>query len=40
MRRIALKANADTDTTRDFEFTDWDDLKAFAREFYQVAHTN
>ena len=33
MRRIAAKAGGDTDTTRDFEYTDWDDLRAFARTF-------
>jgi menaquinone-dependent protoporphyrinogen oxidase len=33
MRRIAAKAGGDTDTTRDFEYTDWDDVCAFARAF-------
>jgi len=33
MRRIVAKAGGDTDTTRDFEYTDWDDLRAFARTF-------
>jgi menaquinone-dependent protoporphyrinogen oxidase len=33
MRRMVAKISADTDTTRDYEYTDWDDLDAFAREF-------
>ena len=33
MRRIVAKVGCDTDTTRDFEYTDWDDVRAFAREF-------
>jgi len=33
MRRIVAKAGGDTDATRDFEYTDWDDLRAFARTF-------
>lgn len=33
MRRIVAKAGGDTDTTRDFEYTDWEDLRAFARTF-------
>ncbi len=33
MRRIVSKAGGDTDTTRDYEYTDWDDLRVFAREF-------
>lgn len=33
MRRIAAKAHGDTDTTRDHEYTDWIDLKGFARDF-------
>ena len=35
MRRIARKAGGDTDITRDFEYTDWIDLAAFAREFFE-----
>jgi menaquinone-dependent protoporphyrinogen oxidase len=30
MRRIARKAGADTDTSRDYEYTDWIDLDRFA----------
>ena len=33
MRRIAAKAGGDTDTSRDFEYTDWDGLRSFARSF-------
>ncbi|HET7791006.1 MAG TPA: flavodoxin domain-containing protein [Gemmatimonadales bacterium] len=33
MRRIAAKVGGDTDTSRDYEYTDWDDLRTFARVF-------
>jgi menaquinone-dependent protoporphyrinogen oxidase len=33
MRRIVARAHGDTDTTRDYEYTDWPDLEAFARDF-------
>jgi len=33
MKRIVAKAGGGTDTTRDYEYTDWDDLRGFAREF-------
>lgn len=33
MRRIVAKAGGDTDTTHDYEYTDWDDVRAFARGF-------
>ena len=33
MRRIAAKAVGDTDTSRDYDYTDWNDLKSFAEEF-------
>lgn len=33
MRRIASKTGGGTDTSRDYEYTDWDDLRAFASEF-------
>ena len=33
MRRIAAKAHGDVDTSRDYEYTDWTDLKGFARDF-------
>ncbi|HUL04141.1 MAG TPA: flavodoxin domain-containing protein [Gemmatimonadales bacterium] len=37
MKRIAARTGGDTDTTRDFEYTDWEGLGAFAREFGQRA---
>lgn len=36
MRRIAAKAGGDTDTTRDYEYTDWNDVRAFATQFGQM----
>ena len=33
MRRIAGNAGGGTDTSRDYEYTDWEELEAFAREF-------
>jgi len=33
MRRIVAKAHGDIDTTRDYEYTDWADLRTFAEEF-------
>jgi menaquinone-dependent protoporphyrinogen oxidase len=33
MNRIVGKAGGSTDTTRDHEYTDWNDLRDFAREF-------
>jgi menaquinone-dependent protoporphyrinogen oxidase len=33
MRSIVAKAHGDTDTSRDYEYTDWDDLAAFVRRF-------
>jgi menaquinone-dependent protoporphyrinogen oxidase len=33
MKRIAQKAGGDTDTSRDYEYTDWNDLRAFAGQF-------
>jgi menaquinone-dependent protoporphyrinogen oxidase len=33
MKRIVAKAGGDTDTTRDFEYTDWNDLRDFAEDF-------
>jgi menaquinone-dependent protoporphyrinogen oxidase len=37
MKRIVAKAGGDIDTTRDFEYTDWKDLREFAREFADLA---
>jgi menaquinone-dependent protoporphyrinogen oxidase len=33
MKRIVAKAGGDTDTHRDYEYTDWEDVRAFARSF-------
>jgi menaquinone-dependent protoporphyrinogen oxidase len=33
MRRIVSRAGGDLDTSRDYEYTDWDDLRAFAVQF-------
>jgi menaquinone-dependent protoporphyrinogen oxidase len=33
MKRIARKAGGDTDTSRDYEYTDWNELRAFAMGF-------
>jgi menaquinone-dependent protoporphyrinogen oxidase len=33
IRRIARKAGGDTDTSRDYDYTDWNDLRAFADAF-------
>jgi menaquinone-dependent protoporphyrinogen oxidase len=32
-KRIVSKAGGDTDTSRDYEYTDWDDLRTFVEEF-------
>ncbi len=33
MKRIARKATGDIDTSRDYEYTDWDEVMAFANDF-------
>ena len=33
MKRIVAKQGGDTDTSRDYEYTDWNDVRAFAIEF-------
>lgn len=33
LKRIVQKAGGDTDTSRDYEYTDWDDLRAFGSTF-------
>ncbi len=33
MRWIAGRSGGDTDTSRDYEYTDWDEVESFAREF-------
>lgn len=34
MRRIAQKEGGDVDTSRDFEYTDWDQVTRFAERFF------
>lgn len=36
MRRIVAKAGGDTDTSRDYEYTDWADLDRFAESFAEL----
>ena len=33
MKRIAAKAGGDTDTSQDYDYTNWSDLRAFADDF-------
>lgn len=40
MRRIAAKAGGDTDTRRDYVYTDWPALRAFAAEFVTIVERN
>ena len=35
MKRIVRAAGGDTDASRDYEYTDWNDLRAFATEFIE-----
>jgi menaquinone-dependent protoporphyrinogen oxidase len=37
MKRIVRKAGGDTDTSRDYEYTNWADLRAFADRFNRIA---
>ncbi|SRR6266508_2587604 len=36
MKRIVTKAGGDTDTSRNYEYTDWNDLRAFASDFVRL----
>ena len=36
MVRIVRKAGGDTDTSRDYEYTNWDEVRAFARMFVDL----
>jgi menaquinone-dependent protoporphyrinogen oxidase len=38
MRRIVAKAGGDTDTSRDYEYTDWKDLEEFVTRFVEHVH--
>jgi len=37
MKRIAGKVTGDTDTSRDYEYTDWDEVEAFTDDFASFA---
>jgi menaquinone-dependent protoporphyrinogen oxidase len=36
MKRIVKKAGGDTDTSRDYEYTDWEDVRRFGTEFVRA----
>lgn len=38
MKRIAAQAGGDTDTSRDYEYTDWNDVRAFAEQYGRLVH--
>lgn len=38
MRRIVAKAGGETDTSRNWEYTDWSDLRDFAEQFAALIH--
>ena len=40
MKRLAAKALGDTDTSRDYEYTDWAEVRAFARQFERLVALN
>ena len=40
MRRIARAEGGDTDTSRDYEYTDWSALERFVGDFVQGAQTD
>jgi menaquinone-dependent protoporphyrinogen oxidase len=40
MKRIVASAGGDTDTSRDYEYTDWNDVRAFAIEFGRRVSTS
>jgi menaquinone-dependent protoporphyrinogen oxidase len=39
IKRIAKTATGDTDTSRDYEYTDWDEVDAFAADFAGFVET-
>ena len=39
MRHIAGKEGGDTDTTHDYEYTDWNSVRDFAQHMAEIAHT-
>jgi menaquinone-dependent protoporphyrinogen oxidase len=40
MKQIAGRGGLPTDTSRDFEFTDWDEVRELVREFLRVCATS
>jgi menaquinone-dependent protoporphyrinogen oxidase len=40
MKRIAAKAGGDTDTSRDYEYTDWAQVEAYARRLSDACEMN
>lgn len=38
MRRISEKAGGDTNTSRDYEYTNWDEVRAFAKDFVKLVY--
>jgi menaquinone-dependent protoporphyrinogen oxidase len=38
MRRITAKAGGNTDTSRNWDYTDWDDVRVFADQFASLVH--
>ena len=40
MKRIVKKAGGDTDTSKDYEYTDWNDLRQFADQFSNRVHVS
>ncbi|ELZ54944.1 MULTISPECIES: flavodoxin domain-containing protein [unclassified Haloferax] len=39
MKRIATDATGDTDTSRDYEYTDWDEVESFAADFSEYVES-
>ncbi|MFK8213539.1 flavodoxin domain-containing protein [Haloferax volcanii] len=39
MKRIATDATGDTDTSRDYEYTDWDGVESFAADFSEYVES-
>lgn len=39
MKRIVKDATGDTDTSRDYEYTDWDDVERFATDFVDLVES-
>jgi menaquinone-dependent protoporphyrinogen oxidase len=38
MKRIAARAGGDTDTSRNWQYTDWNELRGFAEQFALLVH--